>query len=202
MKFEKRSDFLLDKTIPYAEIWMCREREWPVEEKALPEGFHFAFYQEGDERDWAAIETAVAEFDEEAKAIDYFNEKFAPFPQALKERMLFIINDAGEKVATCSAWWKDTPDGKRHPLVHWVAVKPGYQGKGLAKAMMTRTIKLLQELEVTSPIYLHTQTWSHIAIGLYQKLGFEISDKNLDGSPNPDYEKAMDILAEIEQRKD
>lgn len=188
---------MLDKSIPYAEIWMYRERELPVTEKALPEGFHFEFHQDGDELEWAAIETAVSEFDGETKALDYFNEKFAPYPQELKQRMLFVTDPSGEKVGTCSAWWKET-NGNRYPLVHWVAVKPAYQGKGLAKAMMTRTLKLLQNLETTSPIYLHTQTWSHPAIRLYQKLGFEITDKNLDGSPNPEYDKAMSILAEIE----
>ena len=188
---------MLDKSIPYAEIWMYRERELPVIEKTLPEGFSFELYQEGDELEWAAIETAVAEFDDETKAIAYFNEKFAPYPNELRQRMLFVTNPSGEKVGTCSAWWKETPDDSRYPLVHWVAVKPGYQGKGLAKAMMTRTLQLLQNLETTSPIYLHTQTWSHPAIRLYQTLGFEITDKNIDGSPNPDYAKAMSILDAI-----
>lgn len=190
---------MLDKSIPYAEIWMCRNRMLPVVEKPLPEGFRYELYHDGDEIAWAAIETAVAEFDDVTKAIAYFNEKFAPYPQELKQRMLFVTNPVGEKVGTCSAWWKTIPDGSRYPLVHWVAVKPGYQGKGLAKAMMTRTIELLEELESTSPIFLHTQTWSHPAIGLYKKLGFDITDKNIDGSPNPDYEKAMIILGQLEK---
>lgn len=189
---------MLDKTIPYAEIWMYRLQELPVTEQALPEGFHFEFYQKGDEVEWAAIETAVFEFENETQALDYFKEKFAPYPAELSQRMLFIIDFSGKKVATCSAWWKQLPNGDRYPLIHWVAVKPDYQGKGLAKALMSRTLKLLQNLEDTSPTYLHTQTWSHVAILLYQKLGFEISDKNLDGSYNPDYKKTMTILAELE----
>ena len=189
---------MLDKSIPYAELWMCRVKDLPVSEQNLPEGFHFEFYQEGDEREWAAIETAVAEFEDKAQALDYFKEKFASYPQELKQRMLFVTDSSGEKVGTCLAWWKETPNGDRYPLVHWVAVKPGYQGKGLAKAMLTRTIKTLQTLEDTSPVYLHTQTWSHVAIGFYQRLGFEISDRNLDGSPNSDYHQAMDVLAELE----
>ncbi|MBM6615353.1 GNAT family N-acetyltransferase [Desemzia sp. RIT804] len=198
---------MLDKSIPYAEFWMYRVKDLPVSEPNLPAGFHFGFhfefYQEGDELEWAAIETAVAEFDDEAQALDYFKQKFAPYPQELKKRMLFVTDPLGEKVGTCSAWWKETANGDRYPLVHWVAVKPGYQGKGLAKSMMKRTLKTLQNLEDTSPIYLHTQTWSHVAIGLYQKLGFKITDKNLDGSPNLEYKKAMDILAELESsRKD
>lgn len=189
---------MLDKTIPYAELWMYRSRELPINEQPLPEGFYFEVYQEGNEHDWAKIETAVAEFDDESEALAYFKKAFAPHLPEVKQRMLFITTAAGEKVATSSAWWKEMPNGQRYPLVHWVAVKPEYQGKGLATVMMTRTLKLLQNLENTSPIYLHTQTWSHIAIRLYQKLDFEISDKNLDGKPNPDYKKAMAILTELD----
>lgn len=192
---------MLDKTIPYAEIWMYRLKDLPVTEQALPEGFHFEFYQEGDETEWAAIETAVSEFEDEAQALDYFQKKFAPFSKELKRRMLFITDSEGRKIGTCSAWWKELPDGTRYPLVHWVAVRPGYQGKGIAKAMLRRTLKQLQKLEATTPVYLHTQTWSHVAIRLYQKLGFEITDKNLDGSPNSDYKKAMEILAGLENSK-
>lgn len=193
--------YLLDKSIPYAELWMYRVKDLPVTEQHLPDGFHFEFYQEGDELEWAAIETAVAEFDDETQALDYFKRKFAPYPQELKQRMLFVTDPSGEKVGTCSAWWKESSSGNRYPLVHWVAVKPGYQGKGIAKAMMIRTLEVLQNLEDTSPIYLHTQTWSHVAIHLYQKLGFEITDKNLDGSSNLEYKKAMDILAGLENSK-
>ena len=192
---------MLDKTIPYAEIWMYRLKDLPVTEQALPEGFHFEFYQEGDETEWAAIETAVSEFEDEAQALDYFQKKFAPFSKELKRRMLFITDSEGRKIGTCSAWWKELPDGTRYPLVHWVAVRPGYQGKGIAKAMLRRTLKQLQKLEATTLVYLHTQTWSHVAIRLYQKLGFEITDKNLDGTPNSDYKKAMEILAGLENSK-
>ena len=189
---------MLDKTIPYAEIWMYRSQELPVVEHILPAGFHFEFYQAGDELQWAAIETAVCEFENETQALDYFREKFAPYPEELRQRMLFITDASGEKVATCSAWWKELPSGNRYPLIHWGAVKPNYQGKGIAKAMITNTLKLLQKLEDASPIYLHTQTWSYVAIRLYQKLGFNISDRNLDGSHNLDYQKTIDILAKLE----
>lgn len=192
----ERGFLLLDKSIPYAELWMYRTRDLPINEYSLPEGFQFAFYQEGDEQHWAEIETSVSEFEDVAQALAYFERNYAPYPKALKERMLFVTNASGEKIATCSAWWKETSNGERFPLLHWVAVKPEYQGKGIAKAMVSHTLVILEKLEHASPlpIYLHTQTWSHPAIRLYQKLGFEITDRNLDGSPNPDYEKAMTIL--------
>ncbi|MDN6626765.1 MAG: GNAT family N-acetyltransferase, partial [Pisciglobus halotolerans] len=66
---------------------------------------------------------------------------------------------------------------------------------------VSHTLRVLQELEHTSPIYLHTQTWSHAATRLYQNLGFEISTKDIDGSTNPDYQKALAILAELKTNR-
>lgn len=188
---------MLDKSIPYAELWMTRPRELPIAEHPLPGGFSLTFYQEGDEEAWAAIETAVDEFEHEEEAITYFNKTFAPYPEALKKRMIFITTESGKKVGTATAWWKETEDGTRYPLVHWVAIKPKYQGKGLSKPLTSKVLQVLQDLEDNSPMVLHTQTWSHIAIRLYERFGFEISDKNLDGTTNPDYEKAMNILNQL-----
>ena len=111
--------------------------------------------------------------------------------------MLFITTETGEKVGTATAWWKETEAGVRYPLVHWVAIKPEYQGKGLSKPLTTKVLQVLQNLETHDSIALHTQTWSHVAIRMYEKFGFEISDKNLDGTPNPDYEKAMEVLKQL-----
>lgn len=188
---------MLDKSIPYAEIWMKRPRERPVLDFSLPENFTLVFYEEGDEAIWAEIETAVDEFENETEALAYFNRTFAPDLEQTKKRMLFIETHSGEKVGTATAWWKEIADGTRYPLVHWVAIKPAYQGKGLSKPLASKVLQVLQDLEKTSPIVLHTQTWSHIAIRLYERFGFEISDKNLDGTPNPDYEKAMNILNQL-----
>lgn len=69
---------MLGRSIPYAEIWIYREKYLPVSEQNLPEGFQFEFYQEGVEREWPAIETAVAEFENETQALDYFERSFAP----------------------------------------------------------------------------------------------------------------------------
>ncbi|HLR91629.1 MAG TPA: GNAT family N-acetyltransferase [Atopostipes sp.] len=185
---------MLDKSIPYAEVWMTRPRDLKVTEHSLPEGFSLVFYQEGDAAAWTEIETSVDEFENTKEALAYFNKTFAPHPEELKKRMLFIETDAGEKVGTATAWWKETADGTVYPLVHWVAIKPAFQGKGLSKPLTSKVLQVLQELGEHSSIVLHTQTWSHVAIRLYERFGFEISDKNLDGTPNPDYEKAMEIL--------
>ena len=54
-------------------------------------------------------------------------------------------------------------------------------------------------LHTDGPIYLHTQTWSHQAIALYKKMGFTFIAENLDGTPNPDYEKVMQVLSKLDK---
>ncbi len=53
--------------------------------------------------------------------------------------MLFVVNDLGEEVGTCTAWFKERFDGT-YPLFHWLAVIPEHQGKGVAKAL---TVEIL-----------------------------------------------------------
>lgn len=186
---------MLDKSVPYYEVWMKRPAGEAVPKIELAEGFRFVSYQAGDEAAWAKIETEVLEFSEEQEALAYFNRVFAPYPEALAQRMFFVEDATGEKVATCTAWWKEINDATI-PILHWLAVRPMAQRKGLAGALVAKVTARLAELEPEKDIYLHTQTWSHPAIKLYQKFGYEVIPENLDGSKNEDYEKALAIIEE------
>ncbi len=186
---------MLDKSLPYAEFWMTRPLNDSVPEIPLAEGFRFEFYTPGAEADWAAIETSVGEFENREEALTYFQKTFAPYPDELAERMLFVVTEKGERIATCSAWRKDR-QGESYPVFHWLAVKPGYQGKGIAKALIAKVLTLFPDLSENSPIYLHTQTWSYPAVKLYQTFGFDFIAENMDGSVNPDYEEAKKIVTE------
>lgn len=186
---------MLDKSLPYAEIWMTRPLQETVPETSLAEGFHFETYLPQAEEDWAEIETSVGEFKNKEEALIYFQKAFAPYPNELTERMFFVVTDEGERIATCSAWQKQVR-GENYPVFHWLAVKPGYQGKGIAKALIAKVLQKFPDLNKNSPIYLHTQTWSYPAIKLYQRFGFDFISENMDGTPNPDYEKAVKIIEE------
>ncbi len=85
--------------------------------------------------------------------------------------MFFVETKNGEKVATCTAWRKKSRE-RVYPVFHWLAVKPVYQGKGLAKALTAKVLQEFPTLHTDGPIYLHTQTWSHQAIALYKKWVF------------------------------
>lgn len=179
---------MLDKSIPYVGFWMVRESDQPLEIKDVPAGYQLVMYQPGDEAAWCKIETAVGEFEQEADAAAYFAKTFAPYPVELTQRMRFIENPAGEKVATCTAWWSQ----EDQPLLHWLAVLPTEQGKGLAKVLAIAVTNHLIRLGAGQPVILHTQTWSHPAVQLYEKLDYEIA-------PIGEFERAKQLLAELKK---
>lgn len=163
---------MMDKSLPYYEVVMVRDDLVNYPEYLLPEGYEYHIYQPGDEKAWAEIETSVTEFDECKKAEEYFKNEFLCFPEEAKKRCIFVKNPEGELVATTSAWFGDDLGGIKQKL-HWVAVKPEYQGKGLSKALLTKALDVLNDLHCDGKIYLTTQTWSYTAIGIYKKFGFK-----------------------------
>ena len=127
---------MLDKSVPYLNILMCRPAGTKNLHYELPEGFSFAMYQPGDEREWAKIETSVLEFPTSADALLKFQDHFMGLSGELPRRCLFIQNAEGEKIATATIWWEYS--GKRRdPWVTYVAVRPEYQGKGVGRLLMT-----------------------------------------------------------------
>ncbi len=76
---------MLDKTLPYAEIWMTRPLQLPVPMTPLAEGFEFRTYQKGDESAWSEIETSVGEFQTTDEALEYFQKNLLLILKNLKE---------------------------------------------------------------------------------------------------------------------
>lgn len=191
---------MLDKSVPFLNILMCRPAGTPIPQYALPEGYSFSMFAPGDEKEWAEIEASVLEFPRGVDALVHFQNRFLYAPQEVARRCLFIQNPAGEKIATATIWWEYS--GKRRdPWVSYVAVKPDYQGLGLSKALLSHLLELSAEIEGDRKVYLHTQTWSHRAVKLYEKFGFYITkEPNLFKYANNQYEEATALLAEIYSR--
>ena len=185
---------MLDKSIEHMPVIMHRKAGTAIPEFNLPKGFKFVHYKGGDEKSWAKIETSVLEFDDELDALLYFQKDFLQVPSEAERRCVFIENDKGEKIATASAWHAYTGI-RRDSIIHWVAVKPGYQGLGLGKAIVSKVMLLMKDIEGDKDFYLNTQTWSHVAIRIYIKLGFYITgEKNLIGRANDKYPKNIELL--------
>jgi len=191
---------MLDKSIPYAGLEMVRKAGTPIPDFPLPDGFKYVFYKDGDEKDWARLETSVAEFDNELDALVKFKKEF-PEVDELYRRCLFIETDDGKKVATATAWWSFWGE-TRHACLHWVSVDNDYQGLGLGKAITSRVTQLLLEIEGDVNFYLSTQTWSHKAVDIYKQFGWLPTDEFcVTWKKKREYKKAIRILNKMEKKR-
>ncbi|KRG15371.1 GNAT family N-acetyltransferase [Lederbergia galactosidilytica] len=138
----------------------------------MPSGFHFRFYErEDDLGNWARIVTATKEFANETEAIGRFKKEFLPFKDQLFKRVIFIETKDGETIGTATAWfgmWQKEELGR----LHWVEILPDYQGQGLGKPLISKTMELLAQHH--NKAYLKTQDTSEAAIHIYQKFGWKI----------------------------
>ena len=186
---------MLDKSIPYVHINMIRKSGTPIPNYPLPDGFRFVLYKDGDEADWARIETSVDEFDNESEALMRFQRDFLPYKDELYRRLLFIEDPNGKKVATANAWWSIV-NSERRSWVHWVSVAPECQGSGLGKAISAQVVKLLTDIDGDTNIWLSTQTWSYKAINIYKQCGFEPTDEEIlyVNTSKREYRKGLKIL--------
>lgn len=166
---------MLDKTLTYYDFIMKMPEKalHDLPEVSLPEGYHFELFKDGDEHEWARLESSVGEFPSQEKALEYFNANYRdPFPELLKKRSLFVKKADGRCAAAATAWFMPSSLGEKGWL-QWISTDPAEQGKGLGRAVITETLKLFLIHAPGADIFLHTQTWSHKAIYLYHKLGFQ-----------------------------
>lgn len=186
---------MLDKSVPYKRVIMKLNYSNNNFSKDinLPEGYSFKMYEPGFENYWAETETEVLEYKMKEEAIEYFKKELIPYQEQLKKRMVFIMNQEGVAVANACAWYINYK-GRHQAHVHFVAVRPDYQGRGLGKAIFAKILTIFPIYEAGEDIYLHTQTWSHVAIRMYLKMGFKLIKDDSLGYHDKNYEEAVEVL--------
>jgi ribosomal protein S18 acetylase RimI-like enzyme len=189
---------MLDKSIPYQNIIMqlACDKNPCLSEPQLPAGFCFKTFQKNDEFRWAEIEYSVLEFESTEKAVSYLFKDYMPYLHELEKRCVFIVNPKGRYIATSMAWWIEC-NGKCHASIHWVAVHPDYHGQGFGKLVFKKALSLFPLYENNLDIYLHTQTWSYVAVEMYDDLGFWLSKSAKFGKMANDYAEAVEVLKPV-----
>lgn len=187
---------MLDKSIPYKSICMRLPAQalQRLPSPTLPEGYSFEFYRPGRMADWARIETSVLEFPSEQKAQETFARDFLPYEPLLETRMCFVCNPNGLPIAGATAWSIPRQE-KQLNCLHWVAVQPGHQGLGLGRAIVLQALSRFRALGEEGDVFLHTQTWSHVAVRLYHSLGFVMQDKDAFSDKDMPLQEALEILS-------
>lgn len=166
-----------DSRIRYFELLLERDLD-DIPSIPLPEGFHFSFYQPGDRDSWIKIEMSAKELSSFDQGVEVWNKYFGGREDLLVNRMVFVENDAGDKVATATAYIDITGrDSSGSGWLHWVAVRRDFQGRGLSKPLISFVLNVMRELG-----YVHgkipTQSTSWVACKIYLDFGFRPIPQN------------------------
>lgn len=151
-------------------IVMVRESLEGIADPAVPAGYRLRTFAPGDETSWARVETAAGEFSSEVPARERFAAEFGPHLAEMADRCLFLDSDRDGIVGTTTAWRDPGFRGMDHGRIHWVAVTPSHQGRGLGRLLVVKALVLLRRWHERA--YLTTQTSSWIGVHLYLSLGF------------------------------
>ncbi|MCC7147363.1 MAG: GNAT family N-acetyltransferase [Phycisphaeraceae bacterium] len=143
----------------------------------LPPSYTFRSYREGDRDHWVRIWKAAEKSDTITPQL--FDHEYGLDQQVLSQRMLFLLDPAGQPIGTSTAWFDNDYHGKSIGRVHWIAILPECQGLGLAKPLLAATCQRLSELG-HKDVYLWTHSHRLPALNLYLNFGFipDIKDHN------------------------
>ena len=150
-------------------VAMIRERLAGIPQFPLPPPYSARWHRPGDEAAWLRIHRAADALNTfpEGKFREQFGDDHGP----LARRQLYLSDALGREIGTATAWRNDRYRGRPFGRLHWVAIVPEEQGRGLAKPLLTLACNRLLELGHESA-YLTTNTARTAAVNLYLKFGF------------------------------
>jgi GNAT superfamily N-acetyltransferase len=156
------------------EIVMVRDHLRHIPQFALPAPYTLRWYRPGDAQHWIDIHTlADVPF---TFGPELFRKEFGFDEQKLAQRQAYVVDDADTPIGTASAWTDDpntAPQFAGYGRVHWVAILPEHQGKGLSRPLLQAVLERLRDLGHTQA-YLDTASHRPIAIHLYERFGFRL----------------------------
>ena len=156
-----------DPTIQRQSIRMIRAHLRDIPQYDLPAPFRLRMFGPGDAHTWVAVQRES----DTLNAINHelFNREFGSDLAAMPERCFFLCNEKGESIGTATAWYVED-EGETIGLVHWVAIVPAYQGRGLAKPLLTVVMNRLAKHHTRAR--LSTDTPRLVAVKVYLDFGF------------------------------
>ncbi len=162
----------IDRTLKYVDLYLANNNLDNIKEYPLPDGYKFVLFKDGDEKAWVEIEMSSGEFLTFDEGMEAFKHYYGNYYEKLKKLCIFIETEKGEKVATSTAFYLETPINDITGNVHWVSIKKDYQGKHLSKPLISETLKQMRRLGHKKTL-LHTQTHTWLAVKVYLDMGFE-----------------------------
>jgi ribosomal protein S18 acetylase RimI-like enzyme len=155
--------------VTYIPLAMIREHMDHIPSFACPDGVRIRTFVRGDEQEWARIETLAGEFSDQDEALRDFEEEFGGVLREMEDRCFLLEDSHGAAIGTATAWSGEFA-GVERGRVHWVGIVPAYQGRKLARPLLSAVMARLARDHSTA--YLTTQTTSYRAVNMYLNFGF------------------------------
>jgi ribosomal protein S18 acetylase RimI-like enzyme len=149
-------------------VIMVRDNFDNIPEAPLPEGYRIRTMTREDAGVWTDIWRDADPYIHISR--DMFLGQFGAAIHTLPWRGFIVEDEKGVAVATIVAWFKDLPETTEYGRLHWLAVRPAHQGKGLAKVLCSHVLKALAQWHEKA--MLDTDSERKGAIALYEKFGF------------------------------
>jgi GNAT superfamily N-acetyltransferase len=175
-----------------APVTMKRDSLESIPQFALPTDYSARWFHPGDDRIWQHIQSVSDKLNDITARL--FHEQFGSDIDALRQRQCYLLDVSGTEIGTATAWFDDDYEGARYGRLHWVAIVPEMQGRGLAKPLLTILCNRLKALGHRRA-YLNTSSSRIAAIGLYLQFGFTPA---LSSAEETDVWR--EILAQVDKR--
>jgi ribosomal protein S18 acetylase RimI-like enzyme len=151
------------------DVWMVNRDLARAPRFALPAGYHMRPYGADDVTTWVRLQQAADTLFVATAAT--LAESMPGDTAYLAERIMFLVDPSGADIGTVAAWDDTGFDGSAMGHVHWVAIMPEAQGRGLAKPMLSAALDVMRARGYTAA-WLETNTARIPALNLYLRLGF------------------------------
>lgn len=137
----------------------------------LPAGYRLKWHSPGDEHHWLRIHELADRFTNIRPGL--FRDRFGDDDALLARRQVYALDAAGTPVGTVTAWQGEFR-GETIGRVHWLAVVPGHQGRGLGRALISVCCDCLMR-DGFRRAYLVTGAARTDALRLYSSMGWLVT---------------------------
>ena len=152
----------------------------------LPDGFVYRSFSPALLEDWIFLQMCGSA-EEREYLLDYYHRIYEPFADRFRERW-HLLYDGETPVASCTLW--EAYPG--YETIHWLKVHPLYEGRGLGRAILTKTLE-----KHSGEVFLHTQPASFRAIKLYTDFGFSLLTDPVVGTRENHLTDVLPVLSRV-----
>ena len=142
-----------------AALAMVRPHMNDIPQFAFPDGFSGRPMLAGEGALWTDIQRDAEPY--HAISDDLFALNFGADLAATTWRCFFIVDSRGVAAGTLSAWYDRNFKGGDWGRIHWVAVRPAYQRRGLARAALTFAMGRLAQWHARAMLTTEASAWAH-----------------------------------------